>query len=150
MGCNKMNDNSLFDDNFMKKIRDREETKDWLTRFLKTPILWRNQDYLQTCVMGVNDYNRDNALAIFNRQLKNIYANVVINEKAIEPDEFTDILTIIIKERLYLSSENFKKVKYHISRGFYREYFEHLEPEEEVDDNEIQQMINEIDWGDLD
>ena len=69
-------------------------------------------------------------------------------------DELTTVIKIMIYESIFLTKENVEKVIRHIEQGFYREYIDGKEAglEENVNLDEIsvtQQIIDDVDWGDL-
>lgn len=107
-----------------------------------------------SCVKGVNDYNRDGALGVFGRQLKYFYDYFIVEKGMVTEDELTNVIKIMILEKIFLTKENVEKVIRHIEQGFYREYIdgEEAEPERDMSLDEIsvtQQIIDDVDWGDL-
>lgn len=128
--------------------------KEWLNNFFSKPFIWLNQEYLFSCVKGVNDYNRDGALGVFGRQLKNFYDYFIVETGMVTEDELTNVIKIMILEKIFLTRENAEKVIRHIEQGFYREYIDgkEVELEENVNLDEVsvtQQIIDDVDWGDL-
>ena len=84
--------------------------KEWLNNFFSKPFIWLNQEYLFSCVKGVNDYNRDSALGVFGRQLKNFYDYFIVETGMVTEDELTNIIKIMIYEKIFLTKENVEKV----------------------------------------
>lgn len=140
----------LFDIN--NEVHNEIENIEWLKSFLKYSSIYNNYNYLRTCVIGTSQ--SDNKLiGIFCNRIKSYYRSYV-NSKQMSEEELKNIIIVMVKNFIFLNKDNLLKTKTHIEQGFYREclsdfYKDEVKIEQSEEDKELQEAINDLDWGDL-
>ena len=143
-------ENGLFD--ISKEVQNKINNIEWLKSFLKYSSIYNNYNYLRTCVIGIPQ--SDNKLiGIFCNRIKSYYKNYVKSNKMSE-EELKNIIIVMVKNLIFLNKDNLLKTKTHIEQGFYREclsdfYKNEEKVEQSKEDKELQEAINDLDWGDF-
>lgn len=140
----------LFDIN--NEVHNEIENIEWLKSFLKYSSIYNNYNYLRTCVIGTSQSN-NKLIAIFCNRIKSYYRSYV-NSKQMSEEELKNIIIVMVKNFIFLNKDNLLKTKTHIEQGFYREclsdfYKNEEKVEQSKEDKELQEAINDLDWGDF-
>lgn len=140
----------LFD--ISNEVHNEIENIEWLKSFLKYSSIYNNYNYLRSCIIGTPQ--TDNKLiGIFCNRIKSYYRNYV-DSKQMSEEELKNIIIVMVKNFIFLNKDNLLKTKTHIEQGFYREclsdfYKNEEKVEQSEEDKELQEAINDLDWGNL-
>lgn len=140
----------LFD--ISNEVHNEIENIEWLKSFLKYSSIYNNYNYLRSCIIGTPQ--TDNKLiGIFCNRIKSYYRSYV-DSKQMSEEELKNIIIVMVKNFIFLNKDNLLKTKTHIEQGFYREclsdfYKNEEKVEQSEEDKELQEAINDLDWGDL-
>lgn len=140
----------LFD--ISNEVHNEIENIEWLKSFLKYSSIYNNYNYLRSCIIGTPQ--TDNKLiGIFCNRIKSYYRSYV-DSKQMSEEELKNIIIVMVKNFIFLNKDNLLKTKTHIEQGFYREclsdfYKNEEKVEQSKEDKELQEAINDLDWGDL-
>lgn len=140
----------LFD--ISNEVHNEIENIEWLKSFLKYSSIYNNYNYLRSCIIGTPQ--TDNKLiGIFCNRIKSYYRSYV-DSKQMSEEELKNIIIVMVKNFIFLNKDNLLKTKTHIEQGFYREclsdfYKNEEKVEQSEEDKELQEAINDLDWGEL-